>query len=819
MAILNRTSLRFGHFVHNSVVRVDRREKTNWSSRRQSAMRKERSHRVNLTATSVVVAAFSAYAWPIAATAKTPGQVHCYGGFCHRVKAIDEMPSLVGNVTDVVATFYDSPDKDRFNTGTLTSSGEVFDAEMSTRTSSSIYPDGTELLVWNPANGRAAHVRVNDFGPFFLNRTLDLTRRVADDLDFVKAGVASLRLIVVFAPSTAEATYKRERTYPKVRGYLGMMDRAEFERTGAELTVEALSRNGRPRNPWALASEPSTMVHKYRQSLAQAPEIPPPRSSDYEVRVAAAPAVGSHRMDVLADMHAWDAAPSDALLASAEQTLARNSASMVVAALDPALIAAPPARRPVQVTVLPEMRPAIDLIPESEAMPVEGVVTEAPAQQVAVLDLKLSQQQQSAPAERPLVIAASIKSNRGGEPSFWSQVQNQWGRVAGSPNQQGNQQLLLAQLLMGLLAVATVIKWRTSGTSIPVKVPVPVPAPSSRLVVAAPRSRATEYAHLIDAAEADFQVGDYARAATSYRRALDVSESEHGPNHPSTLDHLCRWAKALAAQSDFVGLEVVQRRLTVAYETLVGPSDARLMQSYRDLAETRLLIGRTDDAALALEVALNLAEARGTTELAHVDGADSSANAAQTGAFSDMADILCDLAVIHFKHKRLEPAADHATRALSIRQQIGTATTRAGAVTLSILGEVERASGNAQAAETWHRQAWALFAHGPEADLTDAAASALSLAGVMIDGGQYDSARQVFEANVPVISMTLGAGHPAVAAAFISWAELHRGTGDQALEYQALEQAHRIQVAHYGADHPDTKRTAERLAMVAPIAA
>jgi rare lipoprotein A (peptidoglycan hydrolase)/tetratricopeptide (TPR) repeat protein len=774
-------------------------------------MRKERSQLVNLTATSVVVAAFSAYAWPLAAQAKTPGQVHCYGGFCHRVKAIDEMPSLVGSITDVVATYYDSPDKDRFNTGTLTSSGEVFDAEMPTRTSSSIYPDGTELLVWNPSNGRAAHVRVNDFGPFFLNRTLDLTRRVADDLGFIKAGVATLRLIVVFAPSTAEATYKRERAYPKVRGYLGTMDRAEFERTGAELTVEALSRNGRPRNPWVLASEPSTMVYKYRQSFAQAPQIPPPLPSDFEVRVAAVaePAIGPHRMDVLADMHAWEATPiePEALVASAQTV--PNPEAIVVAALDPALLAATQTRRPLQITVLPEMQPAIDLIPETELMPVQGVLSEAPPQQVAVLDLKPTPTLQSAPAERPLVIAASVKSSPDNDQSVWSQVQ-QWGRAAGSSSHQPNQQLLLAQLLMGLMAVATFIKWRSSGASVPAQIPVQAP----RSTVAAVRPRTNEFARLIDAAEADFQVGDYARAANNYRGALEVSDSENGPNHPSTLDYLAKWAKALAAQSDFIGLEVVQRRLIVAYEAVVGTTDARLMQSYRDLAETRLMIGRADDAGLALEVALNLAEARGTTELA----ADLS-NAARTSAFSDMADILCDLAVIHFKQKRLEPAADHATRALSIRQQIGTDTTRSGAVTLSILGEIERASGNAQAAETWHRQAWALFAHGPEADLTDAAASALSLAGVMIDSGQYDSARQVFEANVPIISMSLGAGHPAVAEAYISWSDLHRGTGDQALEQHALEQARSIQATYYGADHPDTKRTDARLAMVGRIAA
>jgi tetratricopeptide (TPR) repeat protein len=279
------------------------------------------------------------------------------------------------------------------------------------------------------------------------------------------------------------------------------------------------------------------------------------------------------------------------------------------------------------------------------------------------------------------------------------------------------------------------------------------------------------------------------------------------------VDYLRNWAKALSAHSDYIGLEVVQRRLTMAYEALLGPHDGRLMQSYRELAETRLMIGRTDDAALALEVALNLAETMGTAQLADDAGVDPEAR--RTGAFSHMADILCDLAVIHFKGKRLESAADHVMRALSIREQTGTNTTRAGAVALSIMGEIERASGNALEAETWHRQAWALFAHGPEADLTDAAASALSLAGVMIDSGQFASAQQVFEANVPIIAMNLGTGHPAVAEALISWSDLYRGTGDRAMERQALEHARMIQTAYYGAEHPDTKRTDERLALVA----
>ena len=781
-------------------------------------MRRERSQLVNLTATSVVVvAAFGAHAWSPMADAKTPGQVHCYGGFCHRVKAIDEMPALVGVTSDVVATYYDSPDKDRFNTGTLTSSGEVFDAEMSTRTSSSIYPDGTELLVWNPSNGRAAHVRVNDFGPFFLNRTLDLTRRVADDLGFIKSGVTTLRVIVVFAPSTAEATYRRERTYPEVRGFMGTLDRAEFERLGAELSIEAIGRNGRPRNLAVLASEPSTMVYKYRQNLAQAPEIPAPVERDYEVRVAqAVSALGPSRMDVLADLHAWDATvgPPEALVAS----LAVASETLVVAVIDAsAAEATSRLRRPMQVTVVPEMLPAIDMIPASEAMPVQGDVVEAqvlaPPQQVAVLELKPSLGVSSPVvlADGSAVVTVAAKTNPSGELPFWSQVQQQMVRaVSVSPAQQHSQQLLVAQILMGLVAMATLIKWRTSGGA-PAGVPVPVLATRA---MPTNRSRSDELGRQLDSAADEFSRGDFARAADSYRGAVEASDSEPGPEHPMMLDHLCNWAKALAAQSDYVSLEAVQRRLTAAYGAVLVVSDVRLMQSYRDLAETRLMIGRPDDAALALEVALNLAEARGTSQLTTDAGGE-----ARGAAFSDMADVLCDLAVIHFRQLRLEPAADLVKRALGIRQQIGADTTRAGAVTLSILGEIERANGNAYAAENWHRQAWALFAHGPDADLTDAASSALSLAGVMIDSGQYASAQQVFEANVPIIAHNLGSGHPAVAAAMISWADLYRGTWNRAGERQVLEHAHMIQAAYYGADHPDTLQTLERLSAVGRVAA
>jgi len=161
------------------------------------------------------------------ASAKSPGEIHCYNKICHRVRTIPETRLRIGKARKVAATHYDHPSIDRYNTGKYTSSGEVFNAGDPTRASSSNLPDGTELLVWNPENGRAIHVRVNDFGPFHTNRELDLTRAAAERLGFSHLGVAELEVIIVAPPPMDEPRYRRGRRYPAALGYLGVLDRSQ----------------------------------------------------------------------------------------------------------------------------------------------------------------------------------------------------------------------------------------------------------------------------------------------------------------------------------------------------------------------------------------------------------------------------------------------------------------------------------------------------------------------------------------------------------------------------------------------------------------
>ncbi|MFA5949977.1 MAG: polymer-forming cytoskeletal protein [Hyphomicrobium sp.] len=161
---------------------------------------------------------------PQDAIAKVPGGQHCHGGVCHTVLTVKETGRLVGQRRLVEASFYDDPRIDRFNIGKYTSDGEMFDAASPARAASSNLPDGTEIIVRNPENGRTSHVRINDFGPFKVSRQLDLTRRVADDLRFTKKGVTKLESYIITAPLPEDLVYRRNRNTLEPLGHIGVVE-------------------------------------------------------------------------------------------------------------------------------------------------------------------------------------------------------------------------------------------------------------------------------------------------------------------------------------------------------------------------------------------------------------------------------------------------------------------------------------------------------------------------------------------------------------------------------------------------------------------
>lgn len=155
------------------------------------------------------------------ANAKTPGKTYCYNRICHRVLTLAETRRAVGKRHSLIASYYSHCKVDRYNPCGLTSSGARFRPGHADNAASPIYPNGTKLLVWNPSNKRAAVVRIDNAGPYWRNRTLDLSRAAAQRLGFRHRGVARLVVQVLQAPTRRQATYRRYRKYAPVRGYLG----------------------------------------------------------------------------------------------------------------------------------------------------------------------------------------------------------------------------------------------------------------------------------------------------------------------------------------------------------------------------------------------------------------------------------------------------------------------------------------------------------------------------------------------------------------------------------------------------------------------
>ena len=58
-------------------------------------------------------------------------------------------------------------------------------------------PFGTRLRVTRIGSNRSIIVRINDRGPFIAGRVIDVSRRAADWLEMLDAGVARVRLDVI----------------------------------------------------------------------------------------------------------------------------------------------------------------------------------------------------------------------------------------------------------------------------------------------------------------------------------------------------------------------------------------------------------------------------------------------------------------------------------------------------------------------------------------------------------------------------------------------------------------------------------------------
>ncbi len=102
--------------------------------------------------------------------------------------------------------------------GRQTANGEIFNQNELTAAHPTL-PLGTFLKVTNRLNGKSIVVRVNDRGPYFDNRVLDLSKRAAIQISSDDPGVVPIEAVVMQSVVTAQIKQPPQQVARLVTGY------------------------------------------------------------------------------------------------------------------------------------------------------------------------------------------------------------------------------------------------------------------------------------------------------------------------------------------------------------------------------------------------------------------------------------------------------------------------------------------------------------------------------------------------------------------------------------------------------------------------
>ena len=133
--------------------------------------------------------------------------------FPYTVKNITYYPHkvAVGESKDILASWYGE-----YFHGRETALGNIYDMNGYTAAHKT-YPLGTVVRVTNPANGKSLEVRIDDRGPFWNNRELDLSKGAATYLETKQQGVAPVHIEVISVPTVGLSLEPVTHKAPKVK--------------------------------------------------------------------------------------------------------------------------------------------------------------------------------------------------------------------------------------------------------------------------------------------------------------------------------------------------------------------------------------------------------------------------------------------------------------------------------------------------------------------------------------------------------------------------------------------------------------------------
>lgn len=98
--------------------------------------------------------------------------------------------------------------------GKKTANGEIYNQNANT-VAHKILPINTKIKITNLENGKWVTARVNDRGPYKKNRIIDVSKKIAKNLQFLEKGTAKVRLDVIrypqsYDPKLGIAPYKQK---------------------------------------------------------------------------------------------------------------------------------------------------------------------------------------------------------------------------------------------------------------------------------------------------------------------------------------------------------------------------------------------------------------------------------------------------------------------------------------------------------------------------------------------------------------------------------------------------------------------------------
>ncbi len=116
----------------------------------------------------------------------------------------------IGETKEIMASWYGE-----YFHGRETALGEIYDMYGYTAAHKT-YPLGTVLNVTNEENGKSLEVRINDRGPFWGERELDLSKGAATYLGVKDKGVAKVIIEVLSVPKVGRSAYPIDERMPDI---------------------------------------------------------------------------------------------------------------------------------------------------------------------------------------------------------------------------------------------------------------------------------------------------------------------------------------------------------------------------------------------------------------------------------------------------------------------------------------------------------------------------------------------------------------------------------------------------------------------------